>query len=76
MNLSPQILASSADDRTIKIWDVRQPSSTLTIAGNPGRVSSLLRLSETILISGSCPDDVFASEEKASITFWDIRKIV
>jgi WD40 repeat protein len=76
VNLQPQVFASSADDKTIKIWDIRQQRSTLTIGSQPGRVSSLLRLSETILISGSCPDNVFASEEKASITFWDIRKIV
>lgn len=75
-NLQPQILASSADDKSIKIWDIRQRRSTMTITGNPGRVSSLLRLSETILISGSCPDKVFDSQEKASITFWDIRKII
>jgi hypothetical protein len=76
MNLSPHILASSADDKTIKIWDVRQSKSTRTIGGNPGRVSSLLRLSDTILISGSCPDNLSKDSEKASITFWDIRKIV
>jgi len=75
-NLKPQILASSADDKTIKIWDIRMKRSAMTITGNPGRVSSLIRLSETILISGSCPDKVFKSKEKASITFWDIRKII
>lgn len=75
VNLKPHLLASSADDGSIKIWDVRQLSSCLTIGGNPGRVSSLLRLSEHVLISGSCPDKVFESVEKASISFWDIRKI-
>jgi WD40 repeat protein len=75
-NLHPQVFASSADDRTIKIWDVREPKKSIfTIGGNPGRVSVLLRLSEQILISGSCPDDVFASKEKASLSFWDIRQL-
>jgi len=75
-NVRPQLFASSADDKTIKIWDVRQHQSVLSIGKNPGRVSSLLRLSDTSLISGSCPDDVMASQEKASMTFWDIRQIV
>ncbi|HEU64285.1 MAG: hypothetical protein KR126chlam4_00407 [Candidatus Anoxychlamydiales bacterium] len=73
-NVNSYNFASSADDRTIKIWDVRQNSSVLTLSGNPGRVSSLMKLDEGIFISGSCPDKVFNSEEKASISFWDIRK--
>ena len=75
VNLRPQIFASSADDKTIKIWDLRQTKSIHTIGGNPGRVSSLLPISEHILISGSCPDDVRKAKDKASITFWDTRSI-
>lgn len=74
-NISPHLLASCADDREIKVWDVRLDKSIVTIGGNPGRVSSLLRLNENVLISGSCPDKVFESEEKAGIYFWDIRQL-
>lgn len=64
--------ASSADDRTIKIWDRRQSNSCLTIGDQPGRVSSLLKTSETTMVSASCPDNPHGTE-KASLTFWDVR---
>ncbi len=74
-NIAPQIFASCADDATIKLWDVRQPKSIVTIGGNPGRVSSVMRLNSNTLVSGSCPDDVFRSKDKALLSFWDIRSL-
>lgn len=74
-NIAPQVLASCADDATIKLWDVRCPNSIVTIGENPGRVSSIMRLNSNILVSGSCPDDVFRSKDKARLSFWDIRNI-
>ncbi len=76
LDLQPHVFASSADDRTIKIWDVRQEKSGLTLGGNPGRVSSLAKLSEHVFISGSCPDNIKYAVDKASISFWDIRQVV
>ena len=76
IELQPNIVASSADDKTIKLWDLRAPSSILTIGGNPGRVSSLLKIDDNQFISGSCPDNVYESKEKASICFWDIRNVM
>lgn len=76
IELEPSCIASCADDATIKIWDLRQPKSVATLGGNPGRVSTLLKINDTQFISGSCPDDVFESKQKAQISFWDIRKPV
>lgn len=74
IELEPSCIASCADDATIKIWDLRQPKSVATLGGNPGRVSCLLKINDAQFISGSCPDDVFKSKQKAQISFWDIRK--
>ena len=75
INMTDTTFATSADDRTIKIWDVRQQNSVSTILAGSGRVSSLLKISPEVFISGSCPDNPHASREKGSISFWDIRKI-
>ncbi len=76
IDLQPNILASSADDATIKIWDLRAKQSVATLGGNPGRVSSLLKINDQQFISGSCPDDIRNSEQKAQISFWDIRACI
>jgi len=73
VKLEDDVIASSADDCTIKIWDLRISHSIHTIFAGSGRVSSLLVLNVNTLLSGSCPDDVFGVREKASISFWDIR---
>lgn len=74
-NLFPQVFASSGDDGTIKIWDVRQGRSVATIGNQPGRVSSLLRIAPEQFISAACPDDLRSARERASISFWDIRAL-
>ena len=74
-NIREHCFASGADDSLIKIWDERVSHSVGTISGNPGRVSCLLQLQENSLVSASCPDDVYSSEEKASLSFWDLRRL-
>lgn len=68
------LFASCSDDHTIKLWDVRVNKSLATLTGNVGRVSTLLTLSENAFLSGSCPDDLQKTQERAQLTFWDIRK--
>lgn len=56
VNCCHSLLASSADDRTVKLWDVRQQPSVCTFTGHAGRVSSLLSL-DTRLVCATCPDN-------------------
>lgn len=71
--LKENLFASCSDDKTVKFWDLRQAKSALTVKDQPGRVSCLLKMKEDLLISASCPDDLNASTQKASFTFWDLR---
>lgn len=66
--------ASSADDKVIKIWDIRQPKAVFSSEKSNGRVSCLMLLSDDILVSGSCPDRADDSKEKGTFSFWEIRK--
>lgn len=74
-NIRQDVIASCSDDRTIQLYDVRKGSPFYSFVAGEGRVSNLLRVDENSLISASCPDNVFESAEKASISFWDIRKL-
>ncbi len=78
-NLRPHMVASCGDDGYIKLWDLRQMKhSTATLQDNlkeKARVSVLLSINEETLMSGSCPDEVRISKEKAQFSFWDLRKI-
>lgn len=72
---SPHTYATSADDATIKLWDIRQPYRYYSsLNGHPGRVSTLLPYGEEKILAGSCPDNVKGAANKASFTIWDCRK--
>lgn len=76
LSLSPSLVASGADDRTVHMWDIRcQPRDSLIWKSVPlvGRASSLLRISEFGLVCGSCADDPASSPDKGCLYFFDIR---
>jgi WD40 repeat protein len=72
--LSPQVLASGADDKIVKIWDIRSSQSVLNFKRHPGRVSQLLTKTPLSFIAASCPDDVVSSFDKAEFTLRDLRR--
>lgn len=78
-NTQPSCFASCADDGLIKLWDIRQaPKSIVTVTDNEkdkSRVSVLLQIADNQLLSGSCPDNVRKTKDKAQFSFWDLRKI-
>lgn len=76
-NLTPNVFGSCGDDGTIKLWDLRKSGSIATAVDNPqisARVSVLHRYKENQLISGSCPDNVRETKEKALLSLWDLRR--
>ncbi len=72
--ISQQVFASSGEDRTIKFWDVRQNASVHTIADHVGQVTSMLKMSDHVLVAGTCPEDMSTTNHNAEIRFYDIRK--
>jgi len=76
-NITREVFASCADDGYIKLWDSRQRKSIFSVKDNEkvaSRVSVLLKIGESQFLSGSCPDDVHYSQNKAAFSFWDVRK--
>lgn len=71
--------ASCADDGLIKLWDIRVSKNSFATMQDrpeePSRVSVLLSPNEHTLISGSCPDAVMESDTKATLSFWDLRRV-
>ncbi len=77
-NIIPHCFASCGDDGLIKLWDIRQAASLLTVKDRtdvPARVSVLMKIDENQLLSGSCPDNVKGAKNKAQFSFWDTRKL-
>ncbi|MCP5508852.1 MAG: GNAT family N-acetyltransferase [Chlamydiales bacterium] len=72
--ITPQLFASSGEDRKIKFWDRRAAKSVHTIADHIGQVTSMLKLSDKVLIAGTCPEDRADVGQKAEIRFYDIRR--
>ncbi len=77
-NTQKNCFASCGDDGTIKLWDIRQKTKSIrSVVDNhkeKARVSVLHRHGDQHLISGSCPDDVRSSANKAQICIWDFRR--
>lgn len=74
LSFDPNLLLSSADDKTVCLWDLRMKKRVAKITNFPGRVSALLQLDETMFATASCPDEVFTAKNKAEIQFFDLRK--
>jgi len=65
-----------ADDRSIKLWDVRAgDASQKTYSGHPGRVSALAFLDNTKFVAGTCAADPSKDLEKGQFYFYDLRRV-
>lgn len=70
-----QIFASSGEDGTVKLWDVRETQKSVrTINVAYGQVTSMLALDDHTLLTGSCPDVAKNVVKKAQIRFYELRK--
>ena len=76
LSLSSSTVVSGADDKTVRLWDIRcRPGKRLiwTSDNLVGRASSLLQISEFCVVCGSCADKPQSSREKGCLYFFDIR---
>lgn len=70
-----QIFASSAEDGTVKLWDVRvTKKSARTINVANGQVTAMLALDDHTLLTGSCADAEKNKPKSAEIRFYELRK--
>lgn len=72
--LSEQIYATSGEDHAVCFWDVRESKPVMVFDEHPGRVSGLLRLSETCVVTTSCHKDPHRDPDQGVLTCWDMRK--
>lgn len=73
--VSDHLFASSAEDGTVKLWDIRETQkSAHTINVAHGQVTSMLALNEHILLTGSCPETAKNVVKSAQIRFYELRK--
>ncbi len=75
-NIAPQVLASSGEDKLIKIWDLRENKSVSTMGPHVGEVTSLLKLNPQTLVAGTCGRDVSNHPTTAQFEFYDLRQPV
>lgn len=68
-----KIWATGADDRTVKLWDIREQKSIATLDGHCGRVSCLLPMSNQQLLAASCPRQTRNSSTLGTFSLWDLR---
>ena len=76
LSLSASTVISGADDKTVRLWDIRCRDRCNLIWKSDqlvGRASSLLQISECCVVCGSCADKPQSSRDKGCLYFFDIR---
>lgn len=73
LSLGEHTLASSCEDKTIRIWDTRQAQSVHKINSPIGPVNAMMRWDDTTLIAATSPEKKRADSYGAQIRFYDIR---
>ena len=73
-SIARDLFASSAEDETIKFWDVREKNSLHTIKSEFGQTHTLLSLGDHSLVAGHHLDHPKNKNEGATLAFYDIRR--
>lgn len=67
-----QLITSCGDDAKVLFYDVRQANSVHKLEKHAGPVTTIMKLSEHILVAGSCPAD---KKNGAEMKWYDLRKM-
>lgn len=62
INCQEDVIASSSDDRYVRLWDVRSKDSIFTIGTHSAPVTKLLNLKENVFLSATCSSPSLPSE--------------
>jgi hypothetical protein len=65
-----QKVLSRGEDRSIKIWDLREKKNVHTIAEQVNEVTAMLSLDDRTFIAGACPKNIIQAikEPKSDFT--------
>lgn len=74
--LNGNVLATTGEDRRIKIWDTRLAKSVLTLAepNQIGPIGQIVALASPYFVTGSTPLDFETAKTLSQLTIWDMRK--
>jgi len=71
--LTPQVIASSSEDKTIRIWDVRQRGAVHMIESRVGPINAMMKWDDHTLYAATSPDVKTPESCGAQIRVYDVR---
>jgi WD40 repeat protein len=71
--LTPQVITSSCEDKTIRIWDVRKKQSVHMITSSVGPINAMMKWDDHTLMAATSPLEKTEESCGAQIRIYDVR---